>query len=159
MELLVVEPPLQLTVAPDTAAPVEAFVILPVTVPVVELGDSVKLAVVVAPPVTVTLCVTLAKPLAEATSCAVPTGTPVSVYTPEVLVVVVPAPNPTEAPAIAVPAELLTVPVMVPLPETKVILGAVVVVAATTVTEVEADVKPVREAVTVAAPAGRLLNV
>jgi hypothetical protein len=64
----VVEPPLQLTVAAESAAPVEAFVILPVTVPVAALGDKVKFAVVVAPPVTVTFCVTLWKPLAEATS-------------------------------------------------------------------------------------------
>jgi hypothetical protein len=59
----------------------------------------------------------------------------------------------------AAPAELFTVPVIVPLPEAKVMLGAVVVVAATTVTTADADEKPVREAVIVAGPAGRLLRV
>ncbi len=66
--LLVVDPPLQLTVADATSPPVEALVILPVTVPVDAAAVSVKLAVLVFPPVTVTLWVTLWKPLAEATS-------------------------------------------------------------------------------------------
>ena len=51
------------------------------------------------------------------------------------------------------------VPVIVPLPEARVILGAVVVMAATTVTAADAEAKPVSEAVIVVAPAGRLLNV
>ena len=67
--LVVVDPPLHFTVAPDKAPPVETLVILPVTVPVpVVTGVSVKLAVLVAPPVTVTFCVRLWKPVAEATS-------------------------------------------------------------------------------------------
>jgi hypothetical protein len=66
--LVVVDPPLQLTVAPLKAAPLEIFVILPVTVPPPVAGLKVKLAVLVAPPFTVTLCVTLWKPLAEATN-------------------------------------------------------------------------------------------
>ena len=76
---VVVDPPLQLTVAPVTIAPLEALVILPVTVPAAGPAVNVKLAVLVFPPVTVTLWVTLWKPLAEATSCTVPTGTPVKV--------------------------------------------------------------------------------
>jgi hypothetical protein len=55
----VVEPPLQLTVAADTAPPVEALVIFPVIVPFPVLGDKMKFAVVVAPPVTVMFCVAL----------------------------------------------------------------------------------------------------
>jgi hypothetical protein len=79
LAFVVVEPPLQFTVAPESAAPLEIFVILPVTVPVADPGDNVKFAVTVAPPATVTFCVTLVNPLAEATSCTVPTGTPLSV--------------------------------------------------------------------------------
>ena len=74
-----VDPPLQLTVAPVTIAPLEALVIFPVTVPPAGAAASVKLAVLVAPPFTVTLCVTLWKPLADATSWTVPTGTPFKV--------------------------------------------------------------------------------
>ena len=75
--MLVVDPPLQLTVAPVTMAPLEALVILPVTVPVAAPAGRVKFAVLVAPPLTVTDWVTLWNPLADATSCTVPTGTPV----------------------------------------------------------------------------------
>ena len=74
-----VDPPLQLTVAPATIAPLEALVILPVTVPPAAPAARAKLAVLVAPPLTVTFCVALWKPLAEATSWTVPTGTPVRV--------------------------------------------------------------------------------
>src|SRR5262249_28208496 len=77
--LVVVDPPLQLTVAPERAPPVEALVTFPVTVPAPVPADRVKFAVVVAPPLTVTFWVTLWKPLVEATSCTVPVGTPVSV--------------------------------------------------------------------------------
>jgi hypothetical protein len=53
--LEVVEPPLQLTVAPDKAAPVEALVIVPVTVPVPGGVDpAVNFTAAVAPLVTVT---------------------------------------------------------------------------------------------------------
>ena len=75
-----------------------------------------------------------------------------------VSVVAVPPPKPTEAPAIAAPAVVFTLPVIDPLPETKVIGGAAVVVAATTVTVVEPDWNPVREALMVVDPAGRLLR-
>src|SRR5579859_745165 len=88
---VVVEPPLQLTVAPTRIAPLEMLVTFPVTVPPAA-GLSVKLAVLVAPPFTLTLCVTLWNPLADATNWTVPVGTPVNVYPPEVLVVVVPPP-------------------------------------------------------------------
>jgi hypothetical protein len=76
---VVVDPPLQLTVAPLTIAPLEALVILPVTVPLAAPAARVKLAVLVFPPVTVTLWVELWNPLAEATSWTVPTGTPFKV--------------------------------------------------------------------------------
>jgi hypothetical protein len=66
--LVVVDPPLQHTVAAATSAPLEALVILPVTVPVAAAAVSVKFAVLVFPPLTVTLWVTLWNPLAEATS-------------------------------------------------------------------------------------------
>ncbi len=70
-------------------------------------------------------------------------------------VVAVPPPKPTEAPAIAAPAVVFTLPVIDPLPETSVMAGAAVVVAATTVTVVEPDWNPVREALIVVDPAGR----
>src|SRR5262249_8442275 len=74
------------------------------------------------------------------------------------LVVVEPPPNPTEAPEMTAPAELFTVPVMLPLPEARVMVGAAVVAPATTVTLVEPLVNPVSDAVMVVAPAGRLLR-
>ena len=70
----------------------------------------------------------------------------------------VPPPNPTEAPAIAAPVLLFTLPAIDPLPETSVMAGAAVVVEATTVTEAEPDWNPVREALIVVDPAGRLLS-
>ena len=54
VELEVVDPPLQLTVAPETAAPLDALVIFPVTVPPPVPAVKVKLAVLLAPPVIVT---------------------------------------------------------------------------------------------------------
>ena len=63
----------------NNTIPLETLVTLPVTVPPAAPAASVKFAVIVAPPVTVTFCVTLWNPLAEATSCTVPTGTPASV--------------------------------------------------------------------------------
>ena len=75
-----------------------------------------------------------------------------------VSVVAVPPPNPTEAPAIAAPAVVFTLPVIDPLPEIKVIAGAAVVVAATTFTVVDPDWNPLREAWMVVCPAGRLLR-
>src|ERR1051326_9504866 len=89
------DPPLQRSVPPLRAAPLETLVTLPVTVPPAAAGLKVKLAVLVEPPLTVTLCVTLWKPLAEATNWTVPVGTPVNVYAPEVSVVVEPPPKPT----------------------------------------------------------------
>jgi hypothetical protein len=78
--LVVVEPPLQLTVAPDRAAPDEALVTLPVTVPLpAVLETREKFAVTVAPAATVTFCVTLWNPVAETTNCTVPVGTDESV--------------------------------------------------------------------------------
>ena len=71
---------------------------------------------------------------------------------------VVPPPNPTEAPDIAAPAALVTVPVMVPLPDANVMVGAAVVAPATTVTLADPFWKPVSDAVMVVAPAGRLFN-
>ena len=55
VELDVADPPLQLTVAPETAAPLDALVIFPVTVPPPLAAVKVKLAVLLAPPVIVTL--------------------------------------------------------------------------------------------------------
>ena len=54
VELEVVDPPLQLTVAPESAAPLDALVIFPVTVPPPVAAVKMKLAVLLAPPVMVT---------------------------------------------------------------------------------------------------------
>ena len=75
------------------------------------------------------------------------------------LVVVLPPPNPTEAPAIAVPVELFTVPDTEPELELKVIAGAVTVDPATTVTLAEPLANPVADALIVAVPAGKLASV
>ena len=73
--------------------------------------------------------------------------------------VVLPPPNPTEAPAMAVPLELLTVPETEPALELSVMAGAVTVDPATTVTLAEPFANPVADALIVAVPAGKLARV
>jgi hypothetical protein len=73
--------------------------------------------------------------------------------------VVLPPPKPIDAPEIAAPDELFTVPVIVPLLEARVIGGAAVVVPAATVTVALPFANPLAEAEIVVEPAGRLANV
>jgi hypothetical protein len=72
------------------------------------------------------------------------------VYAPLALVVAVVAPPlyDTVAPEMAVPVELVTVPEMVPLPDTRLKLVVVVVLAVTTTPVFVADWNPVAVAVT-----------
>ena len=73
--------------------------------------------------------------------------------------VVLPPPKPTEAPAMAAPEELFTVPETEPALEPRIMAGALTVEPATTVTVCEPLANPVAEAVIVADPAGRLARV
>jgi hypothetical protein len=115
--VVVLAPPLSVTVAPAITAPPEELVTTPVTAPVVGMDVSAKLMFgVVCPALTMAVRVCGLNPLAVAVRVWLPGASPETVYTPDPLVVAVPLTlSVTVAPEIAAPPEaFVTLPLTDP---------------------------------------------